>query len=512
MNILAPLARWAVANPWPTALLAATALGGAALTARAVMRAARAVRRPPAEVLFAATGALVCTAYSGDTSWRFAEHRLDMVDFAERAVMFAAAELALLACAVMARANKKATTHDDTAGSPGVPGALMWMITGVLVIPCYAESGVVGGTVRAVIGPVMAGLLWHLAMGLEIRLVRPEALSTGLPAVIGRELRERLLSYLGLATRDRTAAQISRDRATARAVRLGARKRLGPWGRARLAAALARSGAATNDEQRHTLMQQLAGRRSAGQLRTVPVVSPWVQEPVPEAYPRTPLGVTGEQLRRMDPIEAILLVHRANPTADPSELAALCTEYGVTVTEAQAGLALRAGRWGQGTVIDPSTPDRPELSAVPEPVPDAVPAPSPAATLTLDLAPMPEVHAEVRAPEPVCAAERPRTQVHVRVPDPGPEEVVDLIKRSAAEEREQAPANEPPPAVPEPSTPPGTPADEHPLLAPARVLDAEYRRTHNGRPISIRALKAGLHIGQTRAEQVRDVLAQGGTP
>ncbi|MEU1155749.1 hypothetical protein ABZ369_22410 [Streptomyces sp. NPDC005918] len=503
---------WTAANPWPSAVLTLAALGGTALTVRALMRAARAVRRPPAAVLFAAAGALVCTAYSGDTSWRFAEHRLDMADTVERTVMFAAAELALLACAVMARANKAATATDHEAGTPGVPGALMWMITGVLVIPCYAESGLVGGTVRAAIGPVMAGLLWHLAMGLEIRLVRPEALSTGLPAMIGRELRERLLSRLGMATRNRTAEQITRDRATARAVRLGARRWLGPWGRARLAAALARSGAATDGGQRHTLMQQLAGRRSADELRTVPVVSPWVQEPVPEAYPRTPLGVTGEQLRRMDPIEAILLVHRAHPDAAPADLAVLCTEYGVPVTAAQAGLALRAGRWGTGPVIDPPAPEQPELPGVPEPVPDGVPAPPPAETLVLDLAEMPEVHAEVRSREPVCAAERTRTQVHARVPDVPLGDYVGFIQRRAAEERARARDDEPVPAVPDPSTPPGTPANEDPLLARARELDAEYRRTHDGRPVSIRALKAGLHVGQTRAEHVRDALAERPTP
>ncbi|APY88189.1 hypothetical protein DCW30_05780 [Streptomyces alfalfae] len=494
------LTTWAVANPWPAAILATATLATTALTTWGGILAIRAVRFPPAAVLVAAAGALVCTTYSADASWRFAEHHLDMTALTERLVMFAAAELALLACAVMARANKKATTTDDQAGTPGVPGVLMWVITGVLVIPCYAESGPIGGTVRAVIGPVMAGLLWHLAMGLEIRVVRPEALSTGLPAMIGRELRERLLSRLGMATRNRTAEQITRDRATARAVRLGARRWLGPWGRARLAAALARSGAATNGEQRHTLMQQLAGRRSAGELRTVPVVSPWVQPPVPEAYPRTPLGVTGEQLRRMDPIEAIRCVHRAHPAAGPAELATLCTEYGVPVTEAQAGLALRAGQWGAGPVIDPSAPDRPELSPVPEPVPDAVPAPSPAGTLDLDLADMPEVHPEVRAPEPVLAADRTRTQVHARVPDEPvhepSEDPLAFIQRRARGEHESA------------SRAPGSTAVPAELLARARVLDAEYRRTHDGRPISIRALKAGLRVGQPRAEQVRDALAE----
>ncbi|MBW5420293.1 hypothetical protein GKQ77_01740 [Streptomyces sp. BG9H] len=487
------LTEWAVANPWPAAILATAALGTTALTTRGVVRAVRAVRFPPAAVLVAAAGALVCTTYSADASWRFAEHRLGMSNFSERAVMFAAAELALLACAVMARANKAATATDDKAGTPGVPGILMWVITAVLVIPCYAESGLVGGTVRAVIGPVMAGLLWHLAMGLEIRLVRPEALSTGLPAMIGRELRERLLSHLGMATRNRTAEQITRDRATARAVRLGARRWLGPWGRARLAAALARSGAATDGEQRHALMQQLAGRRSASELRTVPVISPWVQQPVPEVYPRTPLGVTGEQLRRMDPIEAILLVHRAHPEAGPAELAVLCTEYGVPVSEAQAGLALRADRWGIPDTIAPPALESPGPGPVPESVLDDVPEPPPAQTLTFDLADMPEVHPEVRAPELVLAAEHTRTEVHARVPDePMPEPIEDPCEASSQAPRSTA-----------------VPAD---LLARARVLDAEYRRTHDGRPASIRALKSGLHIGQPRAEQVRDALTERPTP
>jgi hypothetical protein len=503
--VIDQLTPWAVANPWPAATIMAAAMALVGVASWGATKGIRSLRRPPTAVLMAAAGALVCTAYSGDTSWRFAKHRLDMADSTERLVMFAAAEVALMACGVMARANKHATTTEKSAGTPGVPGVLMWLITAVLVIPCYTESGILGGTVRAVIGPVMAGMLWHLAMGLEIRVARPAALSSGLLPMIGRELRERLLSYVGLATRDRTAEQITRDRATARAVRLGARRWLSPWGKARLAAALARSGAATNGEQRHTLMQQLAGRRSAAELRTVPVVSPWVQQPVPEAYPRTPLGVTGEQLRRMDPIEAIQSVHRAHPVADRAELAVLCTEYGVPVSEAQAGLALRADKWGVPESITPTAPERPELTAVPEPVPDDVPAPPPAATLELDLTDMPEVHPEVRAPEPVLAAERTRTQVHARVPDEPLEDPLDFIKRRATEERARARNEE---SVPAPSTPPGT----DPLLGRARVLDAEYRRTHNNQPVSIRVLKAELRIGQARAERVRDALAERPTP
>ncbi len=165
----------------------------------------------------AALAALGCTAYSADTSWRFAADYLDMAGTAERVGMFAAAELALFATALMARQNLTAE------GAPGLPGTLVWMITGVQVIPAYAESGPIGGTVRAFVGPVMAAMLWHIAMGIELRLRTPGAASHGLIAVLGRETRERLLSRLGIAAQDRDAAQITRDRATARAVALAAR-------------------------------------------------------------------------------------------------------------------------------------------------------------------------------------------------------------------------------------------------------------------------------------------------
>ncbi len=263
------LERWTTTHPAYTITAGLLVL---VVLAAIIRRATRTLTLP---VAAATTGALVCTAYSADTSWRFAGSHLGMVDDTERVIMFAAGEVALLACAIMARATKRATATQDSAGSPGTPGVLVWVITGVQVIACYSTSGLVGGTVRAVIGPVMAGLLWHLAMGLEIRVARPAALSTGLLALIGRELRERLLSYLGLAARDRTAAQITRDRATARAVRLASRKLRTPLGRHRLAAAVARSGAATDPEQRDRLMRQLAARRSASELRTVAITSPW---------------------------------------------------------------------------------------------------------------------------------------------------------------------------------------------------------------------------------------------
>ncbi|MCL6733315.1 hypothetical protein [Streptomyces neyagawaensis] len=533
-----PYAR-AAATHWPALLAAGLLLAAAAAVCWLI------ARRTSGAVLTAGLGALVCTAYTADTSWRFAEHRLDMVDPTERLVMFAAGEIALLACAVMARANKRATATEDTAGTPGVPGVLVWTITGVQVIPAYSESGIIGGTVRAVFGPVMAALLWHLAMGLEIRVAKPQALSTGLPAQIGHELRERMLSYLGLATRNRTAEQISRDRATARAVRLASRRHRGWWARAALKAAVARSGAAVDGERRHQLLQQLAARRTAAELSTVPVASPWVAEPLPEPYPSTPLGVTGAELRRMDPLDAVLHVHATRPDATPGELAALCTEYGVPVSETQVRVALRAGN-PTPTPAVPAAPQRPQIEPGPAPEPEPWPDLWPeepydeyddhqalpevpdweytARGLHLDITTTPEVPRQVACAVPAAMARtRPtRTEVHARLPlgPQGLEHPTDVIRRKADEERAAAgepgpdrtaetPLPEvPDPALPEVPGPTGTPgrSAEEDLLDRAREVDAAHRRAHR-RPASVKKLKDELRVGQAKAQRLRDLLA-----
>lgn len=256
-------------------------------------------------VKVAALAALACTAYSADTSWRFAADFLDMAGTVERAGMFAAAELALFATALMARQNLA------VQGAPGLPGTLVWVITGVQVIPAYAESGPVGGTVRAFVGPVMAALLWHLAMGIELRLRTPDVASRGLIAVLGREVRERLLSRLGVAARDRDAAQISRDRATARAVALAARLAEGTpaqqrsWrGRRltrRLSKAVGRASVGTDSLQRAQLLNQLAARRHALTLATIPLPSPWspahstAPTATPVAGPHGPDALDGDR-------------------------------------------------------------------------------------------------------------------------------------------------------------------------------------------------------------------------
>ncbi|MFD9485093.1 hypothetical protein [Streptomyces sp. NPDC059991] len=267
--------------------LALCALLARPLAKRSQRQSPERQRRGSAAVVAATVAALVCTAYSADTSWRFAAHHLDMRNTAERTAMFAAAELALFAMALMARQN----LHGPRRAA-GLPGVLVWVITTMQAIPAYAESGPVGGTMRAFTGPVMAAVLWHLAMGIELRQATPDAASRGLAAVLARQARERLLARLGIVEQDQGAAQIIRERAMLRAVALAARlaemtpeQRAGRAGRRavrRLSKALARSGIDADPRLDEQLLRQLATRRQAAALAIIDLAPRWTT-PAPQA-------------------------------------------------------------------------------------------------------------------------------------------------------------------------------------------------------------------------------------
>ncbi|MET9685915.1 hypothetical protein [Streptomyces coeruleorubidus] len=247
-------------------------------------------RRRTAAIPVAAVAAIGCTAYSADTSWRFAADYLDMGSTIERAAMFAAAELALFATALMARQNLNGPKQ-----APGAPGTLTWVITGVQIVPAYAESGLVGGTVRAVVGPVLAAVLWHLAMGIELRHRSPHADSRSLTAVLTRQARERLLARLGITDQDADAARIIRDRALDRAVTLILRAEIMPpdkrtkWrGRRltrRLHQALEQADVDRDERQDELLLRKLATRQQVTALASKPLPARW-----PEPAARTRVG------------------------------------------------------------------------------------------------------------------------------------------------------------------------------------------------------------------------------
>lgn len=262
-----------------TVLLAATTMLTGGLIWRSRARTGGRRQGTPA-VKVAALAAVGCTAYSADTSWRFAADYLDMGSVVERAFMFATAELALFATALMARQNLNGPAH-----APGVPGALVWVITGVQIIPAYAEFGLVGGTVRAFIGPVMAAMLWHLAMGIELRHRTPQAASHGLVAVLVRQARERLLARLGIADQDADAARLIRERALSEAVTLILRaeamtvrqrgRRRGRRLSHRLHEALERADVDGDPLQDELLLRKLATRKQALDLAAITLPPRW---------------------------------------------------------------------------------------------------------------------------------------------------------------------------------------------------------------------------------------------
>ncbi|WDV32041.1 hypothetical protein OIM90_14135 [Streptomyces sp. AD16] len=281
------LPHWLPAPAAIAALLVA-ALSAAWSLQRCLRKPSAGQRRSTAAIPVAAIAAIGCTAYSADTSWRFAADYLDMGSTIERAAMFAAAELALFATALMARQNLNGPKQ-----APGAPGTLTWVITGVQIVPAYAESGLVGGTVRAVVGPVLAAVLWHLAMGIELRHRSPHTDSRSLTAILTRQARERLLARLGITDRDADAARIIRDRALDRAVTLILRAEAMPPGKRtkwrgrrltrRLHQALEQAEVDRDERQDELLLRKLATRQQVTALVSKPLPARW---PEPSARTR----------------------------------------------------------------------------------------------------------------------------------------------------------------------------------------------------------------------------------
>ncbi|WP_333761936.1 hypothetical protein [Streptomyces sp. IBSBF 2390] len=277
--------------------------------------------RGTAAVPVAAVAALGCTAYSADTSWRFAADYLDMTGTAERVAMFAAAELALFATALMARQNLNGPKQ-----APGLPGTLTWVITAVQVLPAYAESGPVGGTVRAFVGPVMAAMLWHLAMGIELRHRAPDAASRGLAAVLVRQARERLLARLGIADQDADAARLIRERALSEAVALILRaesmtdRQRGKRRQRRLAerlhGALERAGVDGDPLQDELLLRKLATRKQALGLASITLPPRWE---VPASKPARESGHSRPRSGRTAQLPRAEETARPHHPSDPGD-------------------------------------------------------------------------------------------------------------------------------------------------------------------------------------------------
>lgn len=196
------------------------------------------------------------TAISADTSWRFFGDILHIAN-PERVAMFAVLEAALVACGWATRANVRREN-----GTPGAARTLALVLCGLSAYMAVVLSGPLAGLARVALGPVLALVCLHLALGIEIRVRR--AANTGTAERIWSELRERLLSRLGLGDDGRDALARTRDRAADRAARLavnvGRRDR-------RLARALATSGAALDPARRDRIVAQVTVARHLDDIR-----------------------------------------------------------------------------------------------------------------------------------------------------------------------------------------------------------------------------------------------------
>lgn len=212
--------------------------------------------------------ALVGSLISLDTAWRFFDTELHIKDVAERIALSGVAELTLIACGyAMSHAVRR------PGGKPGPAQLLAYGMCATATFMAITIGGPVGGTVRALLGPILALVALHLALGIEVK-ARKVTKRVGTWARVGRELRERLLSRLGLADDSRTALTRTRDRAADRAARLAAAK----WAifrTARLSRAVRASNAALDATQRDRVKKQVAALKNLDDLVKHDGDSPW---------------------------------------------------------------------------------------------------------------------------------------------------------------------------------------------------------------------------------------------
>jgi hypothetical protein len=298
-----------------TPLLIAGAVMAVILLVLFIRLAGRAVRRIPAGTpwfyYLASVGGL---AVSLNTSWRFFGQRLGITG-AEQVVMFSVVELALIACALGMRANVRQA--DPTTGRPGPAGAprtVAWVLCGLSAYAALLLSGPIEGIARVALGPTLSLVMLHLALGIEIR--NHTTIRTGTWARVGTEMRERVLSRLGLADDDRDALTRTRERAARRVARLALGKQT-PLRTARLSRALRASYVAHDPAMRDRMLAELAVLRHASELATLPLASPWTQASTPteagiqtrppstttSSYVNAP-ATNGEQPKHREPVRA----------------------------------------------------------------------------------------------------------------------------------------------------------------------------------------------------------------
>jgi hypothetical protein len=294
--------------------------------------------------------AFLSLALSVDTSWRYFGEVLGITG-AERVVMFAVLEVGLLALGWGMRANM------IRYGRPGSPRNLAWALCAMSGYMAWQLSGPAEGLARVLLGPLLALVFLHQALGIEARAHRT---LTGTWARVWGELRERALSRIGLGDDTRDALTRTRDRAAERVARLALART--PLRQARLRRAVRVSGVAWDAERRERLLVTLAALRHADELGRLDQLSPWagdtttVPERASECVPSAPECAssdtasalpsdTASALERTQPSDiecasSALRVRSSDTAPDDASDAAGVTEHGSERTPERASVSL----------------------------------------------------------------------------------------------------------------------------------------------------------------------------
>lgn len=223
---------------------------------------------------YVAAGAAVLV--STDTSWRFFGERLGITWLPERIALFTVLELAGLAAGMAMHANVK------RFGTPGTSRLIAWALCGAAAYMAIMLSGPAEGVARVTLGPVLALVALHQALGIVLKA--RNGVRNGTVARIGRELRERALSRIGLGDDGRDALQRTRDRAADRAAWIASQP--APR-RSSLRRALRKAGAANNPAVRLRIAEARTVYGSVDSLLTLSADSPWTT-PSTLSVPRPP--------------------------------------------------------------------------------------------------------------------------------------------------------------------------------------------------------------------------------
>jgi hypothetical protein len=307
------------------------------------------LRGQQAEDLLTVAAAGVATAVAMNGMWRFFGAVLGFSG-AERVIMFAFLEIAVVTSAFRARRNMR------EFGSAGVEGAAVWVLSGLSALFAALDARSAAEAVFRLAPPLVAAWLWHRAMSLEHRR------SSG-RVVHWRLTLERVLVWLGLAEPSaRAASEVDAHRRIARLARAAKRLRelrasgARHWRQQRarrrldraLEAAVEHADLASDPARQDQMRDQIAALTAAESLAGLSIAAPWDRREATDAprvreleqalaaavRERDAARRRIAELTRADRDAGPGADEHADPGADEARRAALVTELAEAIRDA----------------------------------------------------------------------------------------------------------------------------------------------------------------------------------